>query len=238
MLTLEQEGAYLRLLCSCWLEGTIPADPEAAAMIIGKGASTTLASKVLTMFEPAPGDPSKMIHVRLEEEREKQRIWAEKSSQGGKKSAAKRYGEKPSEKTTTPKDTSTVVQPPSQGSFNQDPNQNLTLQSASASANGVLPKGNTPPLPPVGGGGSKKAPKVFVKPTRQEWIDYGNTLTPPYPTDEAGNAWDHFESNGWKVGGKAAMKDWQAACRTCHKRWKDRNPNAARQSTSPLARKF
>ena len=24
---------------------------------------------------------------------------------------------------------------------------------------------------------------------------------------------DHFEANGWKVGGKAAMKDWQAALR-------------------------
>ena len=29
---------------------------------------------------------------------------------------------------------------------------------------------------------------------------------------------DHFEANGWKVGGKAAMKDWQAALRNGQRR--------------------
>ena len=31
--------------------------------------------------------------------------------------------------------------------------------------------------------------------------------------DHAEHFWDHFESNGWKVGGKASMKSWQAAYR-------------------------
>lgn len=31
--------------------------------------------------------------------------------------------------------------------------------------------------------------------------------------DEADKFYDHFSSNGWKVGGKAAMKDWKAAAR-------------------------
>lgn len=31
--------------------------------------------------------------------------------------------------------------------------------------------------------------------------------------DEAEKFFDHFTSNGWKVGGKAPMKDWQAAAR-------------------------
>lgn len=30
---------------------------------------------------------------------------------------------------------------------------------------------------------------------------------------EAETFFDHFESNGWKVGGKAPMKNWQAAAR-------------------------
>jgi hypothetical protein len=30
---------------------------------------------------------------------------------------------------------------------------------------------------------------------------------------EADKFWDHFASNGWKVGGKSPMKDWQAAAR-------------------------
>lgn len=44
--------------------------------------------------------------------------------------------------------------------------------------------------------------------------------------------YDHFESNGWKVGGKAPMRDWQAACRQWARRapsmagMRPRNPNA------------
>ena len=30
---------------------------------------------------------------------------------------------------------------------------------------------------------------------------------------QAAKFWDHFTSNGWKVGGKAAMKDWRASVR-------------------------
>jgi len=30
---------------------------------------------------------------------------------------------------------------------------------------------------------------------------------------EAEKFFNHFESNGWKVGGKAAMRNWQAAAR-------------------------
>jgi len=30
MMTLEEEGVYIRLLCFCWTHGSIPADPEMA----------------------------------------------------------------------------------------------------------------------------------------------------------------------------------------------------------------
>lgn len=89
MLTLEEEGAYIRLLASCWQHGSIPADPEMAAKIIGKGGSTTLATTVLTMFQPAK-EQGRMTHDRLELEREKQAAWRAKSSAGGKKSAEMR----------------------------------------------------------------------------------------------------------------------------------------------------
>ena len=32
-------------------------------------------------------------------------------------------------------------------------------------------------------------------------------------TEQAAHFWDHFSSNGWKVSGKAVMKDWKAAVR-------------------------
>jgi len=95
MMTLEEEGAYIRLLAYCWQHGSVPADPEAVARLIGKGASTTLASRVLTMFQPPLQPPlvaplsggNVLVHERLEEERSKQFKWKEKSSEGGRKSA-------------------------------------------------------------------------------------------------------------------------------------------------------
>ena len=87
MLTLEEEGAYIRLLCSCWQHGSIPADPEMAARIIGKGGSRVVAEVVLKLFIQHPSDPTLLTHERLEEERTKQAFWREKSSRGGLKSA-------------------------------------------------------------------------------------------------------------------------------------------------------
>jgi len=89
MMTLEEEGAYIRLLCFCWIEGSIPNDPERLARLC-KGGSTTLLTNVLNCFTQDPNDPSRLVHKRLEQEREKQRAWREKSAQGGRRSAHKR----------------------------------------------------------------------------------------------------------------------------------------------------
>lgn len=59
-------------------------------------------------------------------------------------------------------------------------------------------------------GASHKAErKRFVKPSREEWDEYAKE----YGLNDPGAPWDHFESNGWKVGGRAPMKDWRAALR-------------------------
>jgi uncharacterized protein YdaU (DUF1376 family) len=87
LLTLEQEGAYIRLLAFCWQHGSIPSNHKEIATLVGKGCSTTLARVVARMFEPCPDDPSKLIHDRLEDERKKQEAWKVKCSEGGKKSA-------------------------------------------------------------------------------------------------------------------------------------------------------
>lgn len=57
----------------------------------------------------------------------------------------------------------------------------------------------------------------FSKPGKGEIISY---LSAEHKIDEftgmgiADMFYDHFESNGWKIGGKAQMKDWKAAMRT------------------------
>jgi len=122
LMTLEEEGAYIRLLSYCWQHGSIPADPDAAARLIGKGASPVLASKVLTMFQPPleTGSPcgAVLVHERLQAEKEKQLAWKTKSSEGGKKSAEKRKKQQDSEKS---------AQPPLQGSLENGINQKATL---------------------------------------------------------------------------------------------------------------
>lgn len=51
----------------------------------------------------------------------------------------------------------------------------------------------------------------FVPPTVEEVEEYcrerGNAVDPQLFVD-------HYTANGWKVGGRAPMKDWQAAVRT------------------------
>ncbi|WP_430811057.1 MULTISPECIES: hypothetical protein [unclassified Carboxylicivirga] len=54
-------------------------------------------------------------------------------------------------------------------------------------------------------------PKGFQKPTLHELQDYFEDREAP--TAEAQRFLNHFESNGWKVGGKSPMKDWKAAVR-------------------------
>ena len=126
LLSLEEEGAYLRLLASCWQHGSIPSDPEKIARLIGKGASTTLATTLATMFQPHPYDSALMVHDRLEREREKQDAWAEKSREGGRKSAEKRQYLKGG---------STTLQPPLEGCLPNGSNQKATLQSSSTITN-------------------------------------------------------------------------------------------------------
>ena len=59
-----------------------------------------------------------------------------------------------------------------------------------------------------------KAPvKRFVRPTLDEVYDYMLEKGCSNPSTEAEKFCDHFESNGWKVGGKTKMVSWKAAVR-------------------------
>ena len=92
MLSLEEEGAYRRALDFCWLTGSLPADTEMLARIIGKGCTPETAAVVRNLFTRLPSNRKVLIHDRLEAERSKQKAWREKSSKGGLKSAAIRWG--------------------------------------------------------------------------------------------------------------------------------------------------
>lgn len=83
VMTLEEEGAYRRALDFCWLDGSIPSDPAALAMMVGKGCSEAIARKVQTMFTKHRNDASKLVHNRLSMERIKQTEFSEKCRRAG-----------------------------------------------------------------------------------------------------------------------------------------------------------
>lgn len=111
-LSLEEEGAYIRLLSHCWLEGSIPADPARCARIIGKGCTIELAKSVQRMFSEerttvqvslnekrtdvqrnaneSSTNMQRLVHKRLNEERDKQKSRRVQASEAGRKSGAKR----------------------------------------------------------------------------------------------------------------------------------------------------
>jgi len=66
----------------------------------------------------------------------------------------------------------------------------------------------------------KKPSKTFNPPTLNETIEYAQETNLTSIDPEA--FFDHFTSNGWKVSGKAPMKDWKAAVRNWNrndKKW-------------------
>src|SRR6478609_5386172 len=90
MMTLEEEGAYIRLLCYCWSHGSIPSDPVKIGRLLGKNVSTDVETTVQRMFKVRCNDDSTMIHERLEAEKDKQETRRAQASEAGKISAQNR----------------------------------------------------------------------------------------------------------------------------------------------------
>jgi len=61
-----------------------------------------------------------------------------------------------------------------------------------------------------------KKERAQVRPTLSQWSDYAKRIG--WTGKDVQGAFDHYESNGWKVGGRAPVKDWQAAARNCFRR--------------------
>lgn len=87
-------------------------------------------------------------------------------------------------------------------------------------------------LSPIGTGlvkvQDKKRRELFEKPTREEAKVYGSELK--MSPEDIESWYDHYESNGWRVGGKAKMTDWKAGMRN-GSRMKGRNGTNQRHTT-------
>jgi len=122
VMTATARGAYITLLCVCWLEGSLPTDDA----LLCKLSDATfnewgeVREVVLARFFEKNG---RLYQRRLETERAKQRRYKRLQSEKGKKSAASRFNRG-----------STVVQPQGQ------PDVNSASASAFASASSDVQK--------------------------------------------------------------------------------------------------
>ena len=63
---------------------------------------------------------------------------------------------------------------------------------------------------------NNKKEREGLRPTLSEWIAFAKEIG--WRQADAESAFDYYQSNGWKVGGKAAVKDWRACARNCQRR--------------------
>ena len=79
-------------------------------------------------------------------------------------------------------------------------NKNVTPQSPEA-------RGQSPDI---------KKERAQLRPTFADWLAYAKEIG--WIGKDVQSAFDYYESNGWKVGGRAPVKDWKAAARNCFRR--------------------
>jgi hypothetical protein len=65
------------------------------------------------------------------------------------------------------------------------------------------------------------------RPSRADWLSYAKEII--WDAKDADSAFDYYESNGWRVGGKAPVKDWQACARNCQRRSQQNKPKGNQQ---------
>jgi len=87
VMDLREFGAYMRLLLHSWTEGSIPADPDRLAKILGVTRRTFEAvwPNVSPCFTPCPTDSGRLENNRLVMERDKQVRRASENAENGKR---------------------------------------------------------------------------------------------------------------------------------------------------------
>lgn len=91
MMDLAQEGAYIRLLCHQWLEGSIPNDIAALARLCR--VSSTKMKKIWQKVSPCFTDSGngRLVNSKLDEQRQDIEGWRKKQSDAGRSGAQKRW---------------------------------------------------------------------------------------------------------------------------------------------------
>lgn len=73
---------------------------------------------------------------------------------------------------------------------------------------------------------------TFKRPTAEDVAGYFREIS--VSMEEARKFWDHFQSNGWKVG-RNSMKDWKAAARNWGRRVSERQAQTSGRTLDSMA---
>jgi uncharacterized protein YdaU (DUF1376 family) len=134
VMSLQERGAYITLICVCWQQGSLPSDVAQLARFCGSpvGVFRRLWPAIEKCFKVA-ANGVRLTHPRLDKERKKQAEFRRRQSDKGKASAAKRA-------TAVQPDGnhgSTAVQP---SPVQPEPNSSIfNLQSSSTDFGQVVP---------------------------------------------------------------------------------------------------
>lgn len=96
-LTLEEFGAYWKLICREYEDGSIPAQVPRLARLLGCGIKEmgVIWSEIGRFFSPHPSLEGRLVQRRLESVREEQRLFAEASAARGRAGARSRWRKPP-----------------------------------------------------------------------------------------------------------------------------------------------
>lgn len=91
-MSLAERGAYITLLSLCWIDQSLPTSHTQLARMVGLSVPAFLKvwPSLRPCFREAAEDTTRLIHPRLEKEREKQETYRRRQSDAGKASAARR----------------------------------------------------------------------------------------------------------------------------------------------------
>ena len=202
MMSLEQQGAYLLLLCRQWSDPTcsLPDDDGLLAGLseLGEGWFTIGCPLVRDCFPKHPTLDGRLANPKLLELRYEKDEWRAKSSMGGKKSGAARRAKSGAATTCDTKKSANQTRTKHPTKREPTPQPNANTPSPSPSPNSVTTNVVT------------HTRARFTKPTVDEvrayCLERKNGIDPQQFID-------HYESNGWMVG-RTKMKDWRASVRT------------------------
>jgi uncharacterized protein YdaU (DUF1376 family) len=93
LMTNQELGCYIKLLCYCWREGSIPDDISKIARLCGEPTEVMaqLWLAISSCFTEHENEPNRLTNPRLKSERKKQEEHRKERSESGKKGANSRW---------------------------------------------------------------------------------------------------------------------------------------------------